>query len=110
MINLDEIIKNEVVDCLGRNPDADELAAFMDAVREYLETDDGKKKFFVDVSLLIYDYRDDHYAQCEVCGEWLRTDADGEWNPDMGWVCTRCEPYHDPDVLADFRNDLAREE
>lgn len=110
MLNFDEIIKNEVVDCLGRNVDDDELKGFVDAIKEYIDTHDNKKIFLANIGCLIYDYRHDNYAQCEECGEWLRTGDDSEWNPDLGWVCTRCEPYQDPDALADFQNDLAREE
>jgi formylmethanofuran dehydrogenase subunit E len=98
MINLDEIIKNEVIDALGRNPEPDELAGFMEEIREYLEINDKKKIFLVDIARVIEDHRHDNYHQCEMCGEWLRMDDESLWNSDFGWVCRECEHFYEPEA------------
>lgn len=94
-----EIMRAEIKDVLGRNPDADEVKNFMDYIQDaYNDAQRAKKPFYLaDVGLLLYEYRNANYHQCEDCGEWYRIGSD-EWNND-GYYCVNCKPNHDPDMM-----------
>ena len=104
---LEQVIKNEIVDCLGRNPDDNELRGFMDYVHDYLleQEKQGKlgKTYLADIGLVIYEYRNDNYKQCCDCGEYYLADSD-EWNDD-GEHCLNCKPHQDYDTMADYLHD-----
>lgn len=98
-----QLIKNEVTDMLGREPDEQELQKFVDEVNDYLleQTEKGndKKVFFVDLSILMLDYRNANYRKCEECGNWYEIGSDN-WN-DLEDVptCRDCKDYPDPDIM-----------
>ena len=96
-----QILMNEVRDVLGRNPTEEEFKGFVDYIVEYFndQVRAGKadKVFTADVGLLLYEYRNDNYRQCEDCGEWYLIGSD-DWNWD-GCYCVNCKPNQDPDMM-----------
>lgn len=58
---------------------------------------------------LVADWIHDNLHQCEDCGEWYNMEKDG-FNDG---VCQECQAHrnaNDPDTIADFLNDLEREQ
>ena len=58
---------------------------------------------------LVADWIHDNLHQCEDCGEWYNMEKDG-FNDG---VCQECQAHrnaNDPDTIADFMNDLEREQ
>ena len=108
MTMLKQILVNEVTDILGRTPDKEEFRVFMDVISDVWSDRNGKI-FLVNIEEAFRDCLKENFWQCEECGEWYLMRSD-EWNEDIGGhVCRNCHPYNDPDTLADFQNDLARE-
>ena len=99
---LKQILRAEVKDVLGRNPTDEELKKFADYIYEAYSDMSREKKdmFLADIGLLLYEYRNSNYHQCEDCGEWYEIGSD-EWNID-GYYCIRCKPNADPDFERDL--------
>lgn len=101
---LKQIIKNEVRDALGRNPDDNELRGFIDCIGDYLLEEErfGRldKVFLVNIESVIQQYLKDNYKQCPECGEYFEINSD-EWNCDRE-CCRNC---HDYDDVADYKYD-----
>lgn len=96
-----ELLMNEITDALGRKPTKEEFNKFLDEINEFgLDCKaNGKKAFLVDISLLIYQYRDANYHQCSECDCWYEIGSD-EWNTDeIDLVCRTCVPLQDPDMM-----------
>lgn len=111
---LDEVIKNEIADAIGRQPMPDEIGLFCDYINDYMLDKENagelNKILLANIEPVIKQCVKENYKQCEVCGEMYRMDDEDAWNPEKGWVCRDCEPYQDWDAWADFQNDLNKGE
>lgn len=59
--------------------------------------------------VLVSEWIHDNLHQCEKCGEWYNMNKDG-YNNGYCPECFAHKTANDPDVIADFMNDLEREQ
>jgi hypothetical protein len=96
-MTITDIIRNEIADAIGHNPDKYELEKFITYIHDMISDKqvENKKIFLADVSITILECRDECFRQCEECSEYFLP----EEMHDAGYKCLNCQPNFCEDDL-----------